>query len=151
MIPSTFPENLDKASFASPAEYVAVNSKCKADELVVRLGSSDPRGLPDLIICACMQFSDYMRPAEQDGLGAISCGTASRSRAHALCLTRTLSADRFYAAADTVVVAENEILEKPSSPEHAKAMLRRLSGRTHTVLTGVTLVLCREQTECAHV
>jgi septum formation protein len=43
-------------------------------------------------------------------------------------------------AADTVVVTDDEILGKPSSTEDARHMLQQLSGRTHSVLTGVALV-----------
>lgn len=42
-------------------------------------------------------------------------------------------------AADTTVVLEEEILGKPADGAEALAMLRRLSGRTHRVLTGVAL------------
>ncbi|HEV2616531.1 MAG TPA: Maf family protein [Candidatus Acidoferrales bacterium] len=42
--------------------------------------------------------------------------------------------------ADTVVVIDNEILGKPSSPENAGEMLRRLSGKTHEVYTGLAVV-----------
>ncbi len=42
--------------------------------------------------------------------------------------------------ADTVVAIEGEILEKPSDAEDAVRMLSRLSGRTHEVFTGITLV-----------
>jgi len=42
-------------------------------------------------------------------------------------------------AADTVVVVDGICLGKPASEEQARAMLRRLSGRTHEVLTGVWL------------
>ncbi|MFK7823767.1 MAG: nucleoside triphosphate pyrophosphatase [Oligoflexales bacterium] len=38
--------------------------------------------------------------------------------------------------ADTVVVLEDEILQKPKSASEAIAMLSQLSGRTHQVLTG---------------
>jgi septum formation protein len=41
--------------------------------------------------------------------------------------------------ADTVVVADGEILEKPADADHARQMLRKLIGRKHTVLTGVCL------------
>ena len=41
--------------------------------------------------------------------------------------------------ADTIVVRDNEILEKPSSPSDALRMLQSLSGRSHRVLTAVTL------------
>lgn len=46
--------------------------------------------------------------------------------------------------ADTVVVLDNEILTKPHDAEEAKAMLRRLSGRSHSVLTGVTVFRRRD-------
>ncbi len=41
--------------------------------------------------------------------------------------------------ADTLVVHNNKILEKPENPQQAKKMLTQLSGQTHTVLTGVAL------------
>jgi phosphoribosylamine---glycine ligase len=44
-------------------------------------------------------------------------------------------------SADTIVTIEQEILEKPLSVEHARSMLRKLSGRTHTVLTSVVISL----------
>jgi septum formation protein len=43
-------------------------------------------------------------------------------------------------AADTTVEIDGEILGKPDSPEAARAMLRRLSGRTHRVLTALSLI-----------
>ena len=43
-------------------------------------------------------------------------------------------------AADTVVVLDDKILGKPGSVEEARHMLQQLSGRTHSVLTGVALV-----------
>ena len=42
-------------------------------------------------------------------------------------------------AADTAVVVDGEILGKPADREAARRMLRRLSGRDHLVLTGVSL------------
>jgi septum formation protein len=41
--------------------------------------------------------------------------------------------------ADTTVVCDNEILAKPDNAEDAKRMLRKLSGRTHEVLTGIAV------------
>ena len=41
--------------------------------------------------------------------------------------------------ADTTVVIDGGILEKPGNAEDAARMLRALSGRKHTVLTGVCL------------
>ena len=47
--------------------------------------------------------------------------------------------------ADTVVAVGGRILGKPASPEEAKQMLRSLSGRTHHVITGVTLRVRRTE------
>lgn len=43
-------------------------------------------------------------------------------------------------AADTIVVVDEEILGKPVTVTEAKAMLSRLSGRSHLVITGVSLL-----------
>ncbi len=42
--------------------------------------------------------------------------------------------------ADTVVVLGDEVLGKPESLDDAKRMLRELSGHTHQVITGVSLM-----------
>lgn len=43
--------------------------------------------------------------------------------------------------ADTVVVVDDHILGKPSDEEEAFHLLRKLSGRTHQVFSGVCLVI----------
>ena len=43
-------------------------------------------------------------------------------------------------AADTEVVLDGHVMGKPRTSEDARQMLMKLSGRTHSVLTGVTLV-----------
>ena len=43
-------------------------------------------------------------------------------------------------AADTIVVLEGQIMGKPADLDEARAMLMRLSGKTHEVLTGVAIV-----------
>lgn len=43
-------------------------------------------------------------------------------------------------AADTLVYVDGEPLAKPATLEEARSMLRRLSGRSHRVCTGVALV-----------
>jgi MAF protein len=42
-------------------------------------------------------------------------------------------------AADTIVVLDGDVLGKPADEAEAVAMLRRLRGREHTVLSGVTV------------
>ena len=43
-------------------------------------------------------------------------------------------------AADTLVVLEGAILGKPEGEEDARAMLERIQGREHLVLTGIALL-----------
>ena len=92
VIPSTFPEDLDKSKF-TPSEYVVENAKQKALEVFGSECKQNADRPPDLVI-----------------------------------------------GADTVVVFKGHILEKPKDPEHAKEMLSELSGNTHTVASGVTLI-----------
>lgn len=47
--------------------------------------------------------------------------------------------DAIVIAADTVVAIDGEILGKPHSPAEAAEMLQKLSGRQHTVCTGVAV------------
>lgn len=48
--------------------------------------------------------------------------------------------DETIIAADTVVAIDGEILGKPHSAENAAEMLRKLSGRRHSVFTGVCVI-----------
>ena len=50
-----------------------------------------------------------------------------------------LPADYLLITSDTVVICEGEILGKPKDKEDAERMLRLLSGKTHHVVTGVTV------------
>jgi septum formation protein len=47
--------------------------------------------------------------------------------------------DAVVLGADTVVVVDGFVLGKPGDDRDAAAMLRRLSGRTHSVLTGIAI------------
>ncbi len=47
--------------------------------------------------------------------------------------------DEIVLGADTIVVAGDQVLEKPRDSDDARSMLARLSGRTHTVITGICL------------
>ncbi|KUO96743.1 Maf family protein [Ferroacidibacillus organovorans] len=62
-----------------------------------------------------------------------------------LACEKALSVARIYSnsivlGADTLVYDGDQPLGKPASVEEAKAMLRRLAGKTHDVYTGVALV-----------
>lgn len=51
-----------------------------------------------------------------------------------------LNPGRLVLGADTTVVVDGRLLAKAEDPAEARAMLRRLAGRPHQVLTGVALV-----------
>ena len=50
-----------------------------------------------------------------------------------------LEDDMLIITADTIVYQDNEVLGKPKDEKEACCMLKKLSGRTHEVITGVTL------------
>ncbi|HRJ31840.1 MAG TPA: Maf family nucleotide pyrophosphatase [Cyclobacteriaceae bacterium] len=47
--------------------------------------------------------------------------------------------------ADTVVILENQILNKPESRDEAITMLEKLSGKTHRVMTGVCILSAEKE------
>ena len=59
----------------------------------------------------------------------------SRKKAEAY----TIGPDELLITADTIVYLDGEVLGKPVDEADAIRMLRKLSGRTHQVVTGVTL------------
>jgi septum formation protein len=48
--------------------------------------------------------------------------------------------DEIIVTADTVVIINNKIMNKPQYREEAVGMLRELSGHTHKVMTGVCII-----------
>jgi septum formation protein len=57
-----------------------------------------------------------------------------------------MAPDELIITADTIVVLGNEVMGKPHDEADARRMLRELSGRTHQVITGVTLTTIDKQT-----
>ena len=60
----------------------------------------------------------------------------ARAKAHTIAL---VAPDAVVIGADTIVVIDDQVLGKPRDDAHAAAMLRKLSGRTHDVLTAVAV------------
>lgn len=75
---------------------------------------------------------DEAKPIEQE--------LARVSRQKALAVLDRATPDDLILAADTLVCVAGRRLGKPHSEEDAAAMLRLLSGRTHQVMTGLTLL-----------
>lgn len=106
----------------------------------VVLASASPRRLE---LLQQVGIASRVRPAvfdEEDG----QAGDAQRLVLHnALGKCRAVAAAEGDAvpvvAADTIVVIDETILGKPVNKESAAAMLSRLSGRSHQVMTGVAV------------
>ena len=76
---------------------------------------------------------ESLRPGE-DGAAAVE--RLARAKGLAVARVETLPV----LAADTEVLCDGHILGKPADERDAVAMLRRLSGRAHEVVTGVCVV-----------
>jgi septum formation protein len=78
------------------------------------------------------------REQDEPGLGAVEL-----VRAHAQGKARSVASDaegRPVLGVDTAVVLDGEIFGKPGGEEEGAAMLARLGGRTHAVVSGLCLV-----------
>jgi septum formation protein len=103
------------------------------------LASASPRrtrildhlGVPHRV--SVSEVAEDLQPGEAPEAAA---ERLARAKAAAVAARETLPV----LAADTIVVCDGAILGKPGSDEAAAAMLRRLSGRTHEVVSGVCLM-----------
>lgn len=75
----------------------------------------------------------------------------AREKAEAVAASRPITPDTIVLGADTIVVVDEEVLGKPQDAADAARMLRRLSGQTHQVITGVCLAKGRERQRAAEV
>ncbi len=105
----------------------------------ILLASSSPRWRELLTLVG---IAHEVRPADIDERVL----PGERPAPHAERLARTKAetvgaADREAAVigSDTIVVVDGDILGKPADEAHARRMLERLSGRTHTVFTAVAV------------
>jgi len=102
------------------------------------LASQSPRR-SELLTVAGFTFRVRSRPIEEVR------GSGEAPREYVLRLARAKAeatwegADEVVLGADTVVVLGERVLEKPVDTAHARRMLETLSGRSHTVITGICL------------
>jgi septum formation protein len=90
-----------------------------------------PTGLPETPVEGESPRSHVLRLAREKGR-------------HAIARLASEGETGLVLAADTAVVLDGETLGKPGDEIDAAAMLRRLAGRTHEVLTGVFLATLRD-------
>lgn len=62
----------------------------------------------------------------------------SRNKAQAY--RSSMAPNELLITADTIVYVKGEVMGKPKTAEQAKEMLHKLSGKSHQVITGVTIV-----------
>ena len=105
------------------------------------LGSNSPRRrelLAGLDIDFTVDTGNTFEETPEEGLEAHEVPLRlSAGKSHGF--HRPLSDDEVLITSDTVVIVDGEVLGKPHSREDAVAMLRKLSGRAHEVVTAVTI------------
>jgi len=111
------------------------------------LASASPRR-QELLRAAALPFiveptdiPEIPQPGESPGDFTMRLATA-KARAIA-----SRHPEDYVLGADTTVVVEDQILNKPENAGDAKRMLRLLSGRSHQVITGVCLVVPQLRTK----
>lgn len=116
------------------------------DGLVLVLASRSPRR-SSLLATAGIPFTCDPAGDVEVALAAelINSGVAPADYAERLALAKATDVAQRRPAdlvlgADTVVVLDGEILEKPANPVAAMGLLQRLSGRRHTVVSALALV-----------
>lgn len=103
------------------------------------LASGSPRR-KELLGRICREFEVIVSDCEEAVAGTVPEEvTKELSRQKAEAVAKNIP-DAIIIGADTVVSVDGEILGKPKDRAEAYDMLKRLSGRTHQVSTGVTLV-----------
>lgn len=68
------------------------------------------------------------------------------AKAKAAAAADRVSVPAIVIGADTEVVVDGDVLGKPAAAVDAREMLRRLSGRTHEVMTGLELIRLPDRT-----
>jgi len=105
--------------------------------LVLASGSPRRRALLEALgIPLTVRVSDADETLEGDPID-VAVGNARLKRDR---VAGTLDTPGLVIAADTIVVLDGEILGKPHDLDEARALLRRLSGRTNRVITGIAVV-----------
>ena len=69
------------------------------------------------------------------------------SKKKAAAYRETMADDELIITADTIVVLGDEVMGKPKDATEAKKMLHELSGKTHQVITGVSITT-KERQSC---
>ena len=102
------------------------------------LASESPRRR-DLLATAGIPFTVRVREVEEIRAAGEPPDSYARRLARAKAEAAWEGRNEIVLGADTIVVLDQEVLEKPRDAADARAMLHRLAGREHTVITGICL------------
>ncbi len=108
-------------------DWILASGSPRRKEILQNLGINF-----EVITAEVDETCDKTDPAE------IVCELAAR-KASAVA-ERIGKTDRFILAADTLVACDGKVLGKPADAADAASMLRMLSGRTHQVFSGISLI-----------
>ena len=114
--------------------YLASGSP-RRQELLTQLGVSFER-----IVTGIEEIRAEGESAQQ----YVSRLAREKAQAGVACVPRDLPV----LGADTIVILNGEVLEKPHDAEHAARMLRKMSGQTHQVMTAVALADRQHVLDC---
>ncbi|MGK9173084.1 Maf-like protein [Yokenella regensburgei] len=107
----------------------------RRQELLTQLGVSFERIIPGI---------EEQRRAQESAHHYVLRLAREKAQAGVAMATRDLPV----LGADTIVIFNGEVLEKPNDSSHAAKMLRQLSGQTHHVLTAVALADRQHLLDC---
>ena len=107
-----------------PLSLILASSSPRRKELLTQVGIPFEISVPEVDEHCALPGPDAVR-------------ALSRRKAEA---AARMNPGRYVLAADTLVCIHGQTLGKPRDPEDAKRMLRLLSGNTHQVYTGVTVI-----------
>jgi len=107
------------------------------------LASGSPRRR-ELLSGMGLDFEIKVSGIEEEPLAGESPREHALRLAQEKALSICASPEAFVIGADTIVIIEGEVLGKPENPGQAREMLQKLSGRTHQVITGYSIVRNQE-------
>ena len=104
------------------------------------LASASPRRRA-LLAALGIDFEVCVADIEECDTGALPAGIVeANAKAKCMAVSHKICTDALIIAADTLVFLEESVLSKPAGLDNARAMLEKLSGNTHQVITGLALL-----------
>ena len=122
--------DIAKTALITPSLYLASQSP-RRRELLNQIG------VPHTVIAANVVEEAFPQESPSDYVQRLA---SEKAQAGLNTVTAQMLPAKPVLGADTIVVCNGVILEKPHNAAHAAAMLRQLAGVTHQVMTAVALV-----------